>query len=363
MVNYYGDFAEDDTVLIPFNTFSSDDPAASVTITNLADADLKVHKDGGTTQIVTDGATIAIDFDGITGNHLATIDTSAHADYATGSEYAVRMEGTTIDGATVNAWIGAFSIERAGGALALLKGTNSLANIEDKIDIIDTNVDDVEADLANGTDGLGALKTLIDTVNTDLANGTDGLGALKTLIDTVNTDLANGTDGLGALKTLIDTVNTDLSNGTDGLGALKTLIDALNDITAASVWAVDATGQQTAGTFGEALGDPAATGESIRQLVGEFNAAAAAGDPSTTESVMQYVKQIVNVLVGSTGVTTFPAAADPANGVSIAEVLRRIFDDTDPMTYTKANELDVNTQSINGAAIVGDGNATPFDGA
>ena len=84
-------------------------------------------------------------------------------------------------------------------------------------------------DLANATDGLGALKTLIDTVNTDLSNGTDGLGALKTLIDTVNTDLSNGTDGLGALKTLIDTVNTDLSNGTDGLGALKTLIDALND--------------------------------------------------------------------------------------------------------------------------------------
>jgi len=146
MVPYYGDFAEDDTVLLPFNTFSSDDPAASVTITNLADADLKVHKDGGTTPIATDGATIAIDYASITGNHLATIDTSAHADYATGSEYAVRMEGTTVDGGTINAWIGAFSIERAGGVLALLKGTNSLANIEDKIDIVDTNVDSVLVD-------------------------------------------------------------------------------------------------------------------------------------------------------------------------------------------------------------------------
>jgi len=155
MVPYYGDFAEDDTVLIPFNTFSSDDPAASVTITNLADADLKVHKDGAIAQIVTDGATIAIDFDGITGNHLATIDTSVDAAYATGSEYAVRMEGTTVDGATINAWIGAFSIERAGAALALLKGTNSLANIEDKIDIIDTNVDQIETAVitnAAGTD-------------------------------------------------------------------------------------------------------------------------------------------------------------------------------------------------------------------
>lgn len=36
---------------------------------------------------------------------------------------------------------------------------------------------------------------------------------------------------------------------------------------------------------------------------------------------------------------------------------------TDQMIFTKANELDVNTQSINGAAVVGDGNATPWDGA
>ena len=121
MVPYYGDFAEDDTVLIPFNTFTSDDPSASVTITDLADGDIKVHNDGGTTEIATDGATVAIDFDSRTGAHLITIDTSAHSDYATGSEYAVLIEGTTVDGATITAWVGAFSIERAGGALALCK--------------------------------------------------------------------------------------------------------------------------------------------------------------------------------------------------------------------------------------------------
>ena len=158
MSQYFGDFAEDDTVNIPFNTFSSDDPAASVTITNLVDADIKVHKDANATPIVTDGATIAIDFASITGNHIATIDTSADAAYATGSEYQVRIEGTTIDGGTINAWIGCFSIERAGGAIALLTGTNSLANIEDKIDIIDTNVDAILVDTAEiGVQGAGLL--------------------------------------------------------------------------------------------------------------------------------------------------------------------------------------------------------------
>lgn len=36
---------------------------------------------------------------------------------------------------------------------------------------------------------------------------------------------------------------------------------------------------------------------------------------------------------------------------------------TDQMVFTKANELDSNAKSINGAAVVGDGNATPWDGA
>ena len=120
MTQYFGDFAEDATVYIPFNTFDSNDPSASVTITNLADADIKVHKDGGLTQIATDGATISIDFDSITGNHVATIDTSAHADYSTGSDYIVRIEGTTVDAATINAWIGTFSIENR-----FMRGTDS----------------------------------------------------------------------------------------------------------------------------------------------------------------------------------------------------------------------------------------------
>lgn len=110
-MQYLGDFAEDATIFIPFNTFSSDDPQASVTITNLADADIKVHKDGSTTEITTDGATIAINFDGITGNHLITIDSSVDAAYSTGSDYLVRIEGTTVDGGTINAFIGSFSIE------------------------------------------------------------------------------------------------------------------------------------------------------------------------------------------------------------------------------------------------------------
>lgn len=114
MIPFFGDFDATETVYIPFNTFSSDDPSASVTITDLAAADVHIHKDGSTTQRSSaSGVTVSIDFDSITGNHLIAIDLSDNTDagyYANGSRYQVRVEGTTIDGATINAWVGSFSV-------------------------------------------------------------------------------------------------------------------------------------------------------------------------------------------------------------------------------------------------------------
>ena len=116
-----GDFQGTETVVIPFNTFSSDDPSASVTITDLANTDIEIHKDGSTTQRSSDsGVAVVLNFDSITGNHVCTIDISDNDDdgfYASGSTYLVRMEGTTVDGATINAWIGGFSIGKMQAAM------------------------------------------------------------------------------------------------------------------------------------------------------------------------------------------------------------------------------------------------------
>ena len=188
-VPYFGDFAEDATVYIPFNTFSSDDPQASVTITNLADADLNVHKDGGTTQIATDGATIAIDYDTITGNHLATIDTSASADYSTGSDYMVRMEGTTVDGATINAWIGTFSIENRFNEVDVVSLAGIVQSLTDLKDFADAGYDPA----TNKVQGVILVDTT--TTNTDMV-GTDN-AALATALATAQADLdtLTGSDG------------------------------------------------------------------------------------------------------------------------------------------------------------------------
>ncbi|VAW38954.1 hypothetical protein MNBD_GAMMA01-1339 [hydrothermal vent metagenome] len=168
-MQYLGDFPEDATVYIPFNTFSSNDPQASVTITNLADADIHVHKDGGLTQIATDGATIAIDYDSITGNHLITIDTSAHADYSIGADYLVRIEGTTVDGGTINAFVGSFSIENRHNEVKVVAWNG--------VDLVTTNpLPNAAADAAGGlpiSDAGGLdIDTFLGRILGTLATGT-----------------------------------------------------------------------------------------------------------------------------------------------------------------------------------------------
>lgn len=119
MIPYIGDFAEDATVYHYFNTFDSNDPSASVTVTDLVDADIFVYKDGSVTDLGTDGATVVVNFDSRTGLHKITIDTSVHADYATGSDYLVSVVGITVDGATLNVGLFTFSIQNRYSAGAL----------------------------------------------------------------------------------------------------------------------------------------------------------------------------------------------------------------------------------------------------
>ena len=195
MSNYQGDFLEDATVYIPFNTFSSNDPQASVTITNLVAGDIKVHKDAGLTQIATDGATIAIDYDGITGNHMITIDTSVHADYSKGSDYQVRIEGTTVDAGTINAFIGSFSIEN--------RYKHGVAQT------VDNNV------LAAGSTGFAAIDTVVDTLLTRII-GTIETGShnpASTAQLAALTDWING----GRLDLILDIIAADTTTNIPAL--------------------------------------------------------------------------------------------------------------------------------------------------
>ena len=100
-------------------------------------------------------------------------------------------------------------------------------------------------------------------------------------------------------------------------------LDLILDIIAADVVNID--GAAMRGTDSAALAS----------VLGALTDAAVDGDPTSTDTVMQYIKQLVNVLVGTAGVVAYPTAAAPGNGVNLAEVLRSIYDDTNSLDGTK----------------------------
>lgn len=86
-----------------------------------------------------------------------------------------------------------------------------------------------------------------------------------------------------------------------------------------------------------------------------------AGAGLTNINLPNQTMDITGSLSGSVGSVTGGATASAL--ATVDTNVDAIKAKTDDLTFTKANELDTNTQSINGAGVTGDGNATPWDGA
>ena len=106
------------TLDIPFHTFDSNDPSASVTITGLATTDIEIYKNGSATTRASDSGyalldTDGIDFDSKTGIHGFSVDladNSVAGFYSAGARYWVIIASVTVDGATVNFVAATFTI-------------------------------------------------------------------------------------------------------------------------------------------------------------------------------------------------------------------------------------------------------------
>ena len=129
-----------------------------------------------------------------------------------------------------------------------------------------------------------------------------------TAADNVEANIGN-LDAAVASRSTITTaqVNTECDTALTDYGALKP----------SGTLAVCTTNTDMRGTDNAALAS----------VLGALADAAGSGDPTTSDTVMKYLKQLVNVLVGTDGVTTFPAEASPANAVSLSEVLSAIHAD------------------------------------
>jgi hypothetical protein len=177
---YLGDFPTSAPVSFHWNT--CDQTGAS--ITRSTDGTLKLYKDGSPTERSSlSGVTQTEDFDAQTGVHYVKIDLSDNTDagfYAAGSEYSVVMTGMTIDTKVVSAVLAQFSIERAGGALALLKsGTSGLSALKTLLDAVDDYLDTEVAAIKTKTDllpaspaAVGSAMTLTSGERTAIADAT-----------------------------------------------------------------------------------------------------------------------------------------------------------------------------------------------
>ena len=65
----------------------------------------------------------------------------------------------------------------------------------------------------------------------------------------------------------------------------------------------------------------------LASVVGALADAAAGGEVTEADTLMQYIKQLINILIGTPGIAAFPSEAAPANAVSLAEVIRAIHAD------------------------------------
>ena len=98
------------TLYVPFATYDSNDPTASVTLSGLAVTDIEIYKDGGTTQRASDNGytlldTDGIDFDAVTGIHGFSVnlaDNSTAGFYSAGSQYWIVVASVTVDAGTIN---------------------------------------------------------------------------------------------------------------------------------------------------------------------------------------------------------------------------------------------------------------------
>ena len=207
MISYLGDFAEDDTVYIMFNTFTSNDPSASCTITNFVNTDVHIHKDDGLTQRNNAaGITVSVDFDGITGSHMVKIDTSddtVGGFWVVGHEYFVRIEGTTIDGATINSVIGQFSIENRFNEVDVVKWLGTAAATPTVAGVPEVDM----THMAGGTQTVTDLKDFADEGYNPADNKVQGVVLVDTT--TTNTDMVGTDNAALAATALTDVTWTD----------------------------------------------------------------------------------------------------------------------------------------------------------
>ncbi len=259
-MTYYGDFATGSVVQIPFNSSAAD----GTSITLATNGTIRVYKGSSTTQRTSaNGITFTEDFDtadtAAVGIHMIAIDLSDNSDagfYAAGNNYHVAVTGMVIDGVTVSAWVGSFSIQNRVVASVQGNVTGSVGSVTGAVGSVTGNVGgNVTGSVGSVTGNVGGNVT--GSVGSVAADGitassiaTDAFGALELAAGAASEIAAAVWDRAIASHTVTTTFG----------GYLQTIGTALNanDLTSKTADSgVVTTGTNTSGTYSDTASDNA----------------------------------------------------------------------------------------------------------
>ena len=268
---------------------------------------IEVYENNDLAQI-TVGETLTVDFDAVTGlNNLRIIATSGNG-YEVGKSYHAVISTGTVDGTSVVGEVVAqFSIERSAALMPTVTGrkldvtttgeagldlgnvTGVLGNADvswidgsNRVDLgrwltvapnvlIGNRVDSHTGNMAANVVTSAAIAT--GAVDAD-ALATDTITAAKIAANAIgSSELATGAItsaqfAAGAIDAAAIAANAIGASelATDAIGSAQLATTAVDEI-ADGVWDEDATGHQTLGTFGQAIGDPVANAETMYEAV------------------------------------------------------------------------------------------------
>ncbi len=316
-MKHLGNLTEDQIIDFAFSTHKADGTPETLS----GAPAVAVYKANSTTQS-TDGVTLTVDFDGVTGLNHVRIDTSAHEFYAVANDYSVVITAGTVDGVSVAGTVLAtFSIENRFQEADVVKwlGVAPLALSAQQVQaVVPTSQQVVLANAAHG----GAVASI--TLQTPIAAD---MKLVKTIdADTAITARVDASTAATNVGTLLNRLGAWTGSGINTvLGAFRALVGKKAALTPTDLTADSVTFDNTTDSL-EALrdrGDAAwitATGFSTHSAA-DVVTALGAGDTLTALADKTTLDAIAADVAGLDG-GAIPTAAqnadallDRANGV------------------------------------------------
>ena len=317
-MSYLGDFALGKTFDTKFTTVSTTGAPTTLAGTPVISA----YPDNSVTQL-TAGITLTVDFDAVTGLHNVRVVATGANGYLTATNYQLVITTGTVGGTSVVGYVVAeFSIE----ARSAIRPTTA----------------DRTLDVSAGGEGG------VDWANVGTPGSTVALSATTVATVTTTTTATNVTTVNGLAAGVV----TAAAIATGAVDADALAADAVAEI-ADGVWDEDATGHQTLGTYGQAIGDPVAdtntiygavvTGAAGATIAADIVVVQADTDDIQTRLPAALVSGRIDSSVGAmaTGVVTATAIAADAIGASelAADAATEIRDAVWAQTLTEATAV------------------------